>query len=163
MPVTLPLLCGKITYDEARQRETNTLLHLTYPNAQLEFYGFIDRRRELIQERVAHHLGLRSPSVCRVTHSTNWMHGSFNLCIPVTIADSKLVLIRFPLPYRVGDKVRPGNGDEKLRCEAATYAWMQDKCPDVPIPHLYGFALSTGQCVCHLPPQSRRKELTNFS
>jgi len=74
------------------------------------------------------------------------MHGSFNLCIPVTIANSKLVLIRFPLPYRVGDKARPGNGDEKLRCEAATYAWMQDKCPDVPIPHLYGFALSTGQC-----------------
>jgi len=67
-----------------------------------------------------------------------------------SLADSQRVLIRFPLPYRVGDKVCPGNGDEKVRCEAATYAWMQKECPSIPIPQIYGFALSTGQCVCAL-------------
>ncbi|KIW87198.1 uncharacterized protein Z519_12100 [Cladophialophora bantiana CBS 173.52] len=146
MPVTLPLLRENITYDEARHRETNILLHLTYPRAQLDFYNFINRRQKLIQERVAHHLGLPSPSLCRVAHWSDWMSGSYNLCVPVTIADLKRVLIRFPLPYRVGDKVHPGNCDEKLRCEAATYAWMHDECPDVRIPHLYGFALSNGRC-----------------
>ncbi|KKK15094.1 hypothetical protein AOCH_005603 [Aspergillus ochraceoroseus] len=49
---------------------------------------------------------------------------------------------------------RPGNGDEKVLCEAGTYAWLQDNCPDVPIPHLYGFGLSTGESftqIDHLP------------
>lgn len=146
MPTTLPLLREEITYEEARQRETNTLHQLTYPKAQLEFYNFVYRRQTLIQKRVAHHLGLPSPSVCHVAAPKDWMQGSFNLCVPVTVGPSKRVLIRFPLPYRIGDKICPGNGDEKVRCEAGTYAWMQQECPGVPIPHLYGFALSTGQC-----------------
>jgi hypothetical protein len=51
------------------------------------------------------------------------------------------------LPYRVGEAFRPGNGDKKVRCEAGTYAWLQENCADVPIPRLYGFALSTGETV----------------
>lgn len=150
MPTTLPLLRENVTYEEARQRETNTLHQLTYPKAQLEFYNFLYRRQILIQKRVAHHLNVPS-STCQVAAPKDWMQGSFNLCIPVTLADSKRVLIRFPLPYRVGDKVCPGNADEKVRCEAATYVWMQKECPRIPIPRLYGFALSSGQCVCPLP------------
>lgn len=86
----------------------------------------------------------------------NWHHGSFNLCVPVTVTDwkrrqqpGKRVLLRFPLPCRVGDAFHPGNGDEKIRCEAGAYAWLQENCPDVPIPILYGFATSTGQTVRH--------------
>merc|ERR1712000_518727 len=127
MPTTLPLLRENVTYEEARQRETNTLHQLTYPKAQLEFYNFLYRRQILIQKRVAHHLNVPS-STCQVAAPKDWMQGSFNLCIPVTLADSKRVLIRFPLPYRVGDKVCPGNADEKVRCEAATYVWMQKEC-----------------------------------
>ncbi|OAA37684.1 Aminoglycoside phosphotransferase [Metarhizium rileyi] len=52
------------------------------------------------------------------------------------------VLLRFPLPYRVGEAVRPGNSDEKVNGEAAAYAWLQENCPSVPIPQLYGFGLS---------------------
>ncbi|KAJ5545186.1 hypothetical protein N7535_006432 [Penicillium sp. DV-2018c] len=54
-------------------------------------------------------------------------------------------MIQFPLPYRIGEDHRPGNADEKVRCEVATYAWLQDNCPSVPIPRLYGFGLSTGK------------------
>lgn len=80
------------------------------------------------------------------------MEGSFNVCLPVYIENwSKhprhRVIIRFPLPYKTGESNRPGNNDEKLRCEAAAYAWIQENCPDVPIPHLWGFALSEGQSV----------------
>ncbi|BDD60167.1 hypothetical protein MAP00_005321 [Monascus purpureus] len=54
-------------------------------------------------------------------------------------------MFRLPLPYRVGDAFRPGNGDEKVRCEAGTYAWLEENCPDVPIPRFYGFGVSTGE------------------
>lgn len=87
----------------------------------------------------------------------NWHHGSFNLCVPVVVGGWKQkkqpggrVLLRFPLPYRVGDAFRPGNGDEKIRCEAGAYAWLQENCPDVPIPQLYGFSTSTGETVWFL-------------
>ncbi|KAH8729162.1 hypothetical protein BGZ61DRAFT_529415 [Ilyonectria robusta] len=42
---------------------------------------------------------------------------------------------------KVGEASCPRNVDEKLRCEAATYIWLQQNCPDVPIPRLFGFGL----------------------
>ncbi|EED17256.1 conserved hypothetical protein [Talaromyces stipitatus ATCC 10500] len=80
------------------------------------------------------------------------------LCIPVTVLEwrhqkqhlEKRVLIRFPLPYRVGEDFRPGNGDEKIRCEAGTYAWIQENCPEIPIPRLYGFGMSSGETFTHV-------------
>lgn len=56
----------------------------------------------------------------------------------------KKVFVRLPLPYKVGEAPYPGNAEEKLRCEAATYIWIQNNCPDVPIPHLRGFGFSNG-------------------
>ncbi|UPL02692.1 hypothetical protein LCI18_013626 [Fusarium solani-melongenae] len=53
-------------------------------------------------------------------------------------------MIRFPLPYKIGESTHPGNADEKLRCEAATYAWLQSHCPSIPIPHLWGFGFPSG-------------------
>jgi hypothetical protein len=38
--------------------------------------------------------------------------------------------------------------DEKLRCEVATYSWIHQNCPMVPIPCLYGFGFPDGQTVC---------------
>ncbi|KIW85238.1 hypothetical protein Z517_00628 [Fonsecaea pedrosoi CBS 271.37] len=31
--------------------------------------------------------------------------------------------------------------DEKVRSEAATYIWMQQNCPEIPIPYLWGFGI----------------------
>lgn len=77
-----------------------------------------------------------------------WKQGTFNLYVPVLVDRSERVLMRFPFPHRIGDDTFcPGNSDEKVRCEATTYAWMHQLCPDVPIPRLYGFGLATGQCV----------------
>lgn len=52
----------------------------------------------------------------------------------------KRVLIRFPLPYKVGESRYPGNADEKLHCEAAAYIWINQNYPSVPIPKLLGFS-----------------------
>lgn len=83
-----------------------------------------------------------------------WIHGSFNVCIPVTVLNwnykqqaGDRVIVRFPLPYRIGEEFRPVNADEKARCEAGTYAWLEENCADIPIPRLYGFAMSTGETV----------------
>ncbi|OBT56003.1 hypothetical protein VE04_03024 [Pseudogymnoascus sp. 24MN13] len=69
------------------------------------------------------------------------------MCLPVYIdhwkkRPGRKVMIRFPLPYKVGELNYPGNANEKVRCEAATYVWIRENCPDVPIPHLWGFAFA---------------------
>ncbi|KAL4954293.1 hypothetical protein BDW69DRAFT_205332 [Aspergillus filifer] len=37
---------------------------------------------------------------------------------------------RVPLPYKCGERYYPGNCEEKLRSEAATYIWINENCPD---------------------------------
>ena len=138
-----------ITYSVARDREVNVLHQLEYCDKKDRFFDCLYRKRNLMQAVVAHHLSLQLPDACNIADMSEWLHGSFNVCVPVTIStwQGKRVLLRFPLPYRVGDSFQPGNGDEKIRCEAGTYAWLDQNCPEVPIPRLYGFALSTGQTV----------------
>lgn len=153
MPRSLPLLHGNITLSAAKEKETNILHALGYWHQQSDFFSHLQQNRESIKSVVLHHLGLSSSGTCHVAEQNDWIHGSFNICIPITLssrgrAPEKRLVIRFPLPYRVGEEFRPGNADEKLRCEAATYAWLQENCPDIPIPHLHGFGLSTGEKVC---------------
>lgn len=105
----------------------------------------------LIRAIVAHHLAV-DPAHCNVSPPEYWRHGSFNVCVPARVnapdrGQPSFVMVRFPLPYRIGEITRPGNTDEKLGCEAATYAWLQEHCASVPIPHLYGVGLATGQQV----------------
>ncbi|KAI1504954.1 hypothetical protein F5X99DRAFT_331996 [Biscogniauxia marginata] len=83
-----------------------------------------------------------------------WKAGSFNVVIPVLIqakgrTGNERVYVRFPLPYKVGEAEYPGNVEEKLRTEIATYIWLQKHCPDVPIPILHGFGLPDGACFSH--------------
>ncbi|KAK3185373.1 hypothetical protein K4F52_005875 [Lecanicillium sp. MT-2017a] len=144
---TRDLLSGPITLSAAQAHSSNILHSLRYPDLKNAFYAHIESHRSLITDIVAHHFGV-SASVVDVAPQAWWRHGSFNLGIPgrilapVPVGVPALFFIRFPLPYRVGESTRPGNGDEKLRCEAATYAFIERYCPGVPIPKLYGFGLS---------------------
>ncbi|PVH82322.1 hypothetical protein DL98DRAFT_548036 [Cadophora sp. DSE1049] len=67
-------------------------------------------------------------------------HGSFN-----SKSLRRRVLLRVPLPYKVGESAYPGNANEKLRTEAATFVWIKENCPDVPILYLWGFGFPGGQ------------------
>ncbi|PYI24950.1 hypothetical protein BP00DRAFT_431727 [Aspergillus indologenus CBS 114.80] len=154
MSKTRPLLRGEISYSTAKREEVNMIHRLKYHDQRDKFFAHIFEKRKWIEATVAHHLNLASTNLCRMDDVEKWHHGSFNLCVPVTISGCKWkqqsggrVLLRFPLPYRVGDAFQPGNGDEKIRCEAGAYAWLEENCPDVPIPQLYGFATSTGDTV----------------
>ncbi|KAI1913184.1 hypothetical protein LOZ61_002951 [Ophidiomyces ophidiicola] len=163
MPKTRKLLREELTYSEAKVREVNLLHQFGYVEKRDQFFAQVYCNRNWIKATIAHHLGLYSPEACHVSNTDKWMNGSFNVCIPVTIEakswpakpqQSQLVMFRIPLPYRLGEAVCPGNSDEKVRCEAGTYALFQQKCSDVPIPRLYGFGMSTGETftdVGHLP------------
>ncbi|KFH48864.1 hypothetical protein ACRE_002340 [Hapsidospora chrysogenum ATCC 11550] len=107
---------------------------------------------------VAHHLGIDAAR-CRVEPTAQWLRGSFNQCVAVgvdsavTAATSSRVLVRVPMAHRLAGMV-----DVKMRCEVATYIWMQENCPDIPIPRLYGFGFPDGRHFTHasLLPWYRR-------
>ncbi|KAL4886507.1 hypothetical protein BJY04DRAFT_228365 [Aspergillus karnatakaensis] len=147
MSTTRQLLRREITYSSAKEKQINILHQLSYYDKQNSFFSHLNNHQSWIKSIVAHHLNLNSPDACHVHDVQNWLHGSFNVCIPVTICAFKQVILRLPLPYRVGEELMPGNGDEKVR-----------NCPDVPVPELYGFGLSTGEtftCLENLPLLSK--------
>lgn len=88
--------------------------------------------------------------------------GGFNICIPVRVsselrryahtcsapADELTLIFRCVMPH----KIAQGAVDEKLSCEVGTHAWMQSQCPEVRIPHLYGFGFSDHRHVRRAPP-----------
>jgi hypothetical protein len=140
------LLRKSISYESACEAESNILLQLSYPSKRLDFFFQLFEKQEEIKQVVACHLGLKRNQSCRLGDFSEWRHGTFNVCIPVYICNwnrrpKNRVLIRFPLPYKLGESSYPGNMDEKVRSEAATYVWMQQNCPEIPIPHLWGFGI----------------------
>lgn len=149
---TLPLLQGTTTLESALKNEEDMLANLSYPEQRLEFFIFLLDHREEIEDIVTYHLSLTKSETCRLGEVQEWLCGSFNVCIPIYVDNWKKhpgrrVIIRFPLPYQNGGSAYPGSADEKLRCEAATFVWMQEHCPDVPIPKLWGFGFVGGQTV----------------
>ncbi|KAL9626972.1 MAG: hypothetical protein Q9204_006902, partial [Flavoplaca sp. TL-2023a] len=141
----------EVTLDFALEEEHNMLRRLLYWNKRVTLLGYLLNHAVQIEANVAHHLALRHPSDCSLSPLDDWLHGSFNMCVPVHVKRweqqaEKRVMIRFPLPYKVGEENFPGNAEEKLRCEAATYIWLQQHCPDVPIPRLLGFSFGDNYC-----------------
>lgn len=147
---TLPLLRGTTTLKAALEEEEDMLLALSYPEKRIDYFVTIHVVREEVAKLASYHLGLGSSDTCKLAEVNEWVHGSFNVCIPLYVGKKnqepeKRAVIRFPLPYKLGESTYPGNVDEKLRCEAATFIWMRDHCPEVPIPQLWGFGLVGGQ------------------
>lgn len=145
MAKTLPLLTGSITLSEALAEDEDVIQDLSYPEKRLDFWVHLHSCRPQIEQAISQHLNI-PPADFRLAEVEEWIHGSFNACLPVYIAPgrrtSKLppkAVIRFPLPYKLGEELSPENVDEKLRCEAATYVWLRGSCPDVPMPRLLGF------------------------
>lgn len=154
MSNTLRLLNGRITLDRALNDDDNILAQIGYPRQRQEFFSYLSTRKAEIEAIVSFHLGAKK---CRVSDVQTWLSGSYNVCIPVYISPpSKVrsVLVRIPLPYKVGEAKFSGNVDEKFRCEVASYLWIQENCPDVSIPYLFGFGFPNGQTVCSIEPLS---------
>jgi hypothetical protein len=163
------LLKSLITLSAAQNEEADMRAELQYATERARFYNeFADRHKE-IQHLVAFHCGL-SPDLVQVPgmfgpkNELVWLHGSFNMCIPVCInspgrSPTKLGF-RVPLPYKLGEKAFAGNAEEKVRSEAATYIWINENCSDIPIPKLRGFGLPGGLSVSSMGVFQQLLELT---
>ncbi|KAL4779926.1 hypothetical protein BJX76DRAFT_65047 [Aspergillus varians] len=96
MPRTRQLLRRQITYASAKEEEVNILHQLGYYDKQIEFFSYLNNHQGWIKNIIAHHLHLNSPELCHVSNVKDWLHGSFNVCIPVTIStrNTKRVILR---------------------------------------------------------------------
>ena len=155
MPATLELDDGEHTYESAIKKDVNIINEARYPGARKQLFQKFWDQRGTIQGIVRHHLRLRDEDACIVKAKAKdqWIRGSFNVCIPVEIKSAnfnKNLLFRCPMPHKLAEARYPGTIDEKLSCEVGTYIWMQEQCPDIPIPQLYGFGFSDNRHVSFL-------------
>ncbi|RYO84123.1 hypothetical protein DL764_009376 [Monosporascus ibericus] len=147
MSATLSLLDGDITYESATQTDRNVINQLAYVPASKALYQSLWEQQHAISAVVKRHLRLCHQDTCTVLPQSQWIQGSFNLCIPVQVtsgARNTKVLLRCPMPHKLPEV------DEKLRCEVGTYVWMQENCRDVRIPYLYGFGFSDHHQFTHM-------------
>jgi hypothetical protein len=155
---TIDLLnSGPIDYESAARREDNVIHQISWVPATRKLYRYLwdPTQRRAIASLTAHHLGLdpkRQDACCVVQNTQAWIRGSFNVCIPVGVHDRsgdviRKVLMRCPMGHKLAENRYPGTIDEKIGAEVATYVWMQEHCPDVPIPPLLGFGFSDGRQV----------------
>lgn len=149
MPDRLPLL-GRhpITYSSALRKNYNVMKELDYVPAIKNQYADLWAQRESIEALVRHHLRLRNEDSCTVLHPREWYQGAFNVCVLVEAKVGDLttnLVFRCPKPHRL-----VGIVDEKLSSEIGAYVWMQETCPDIRIPHLFGFGFSDGRQVITL-------------
>ncbi|KAK4236864.1 hypothetical protein C8A03DRAFT_45194 [Achaetomium macrosporum] len=132
-------LRGPVSLQAALDEDDDVLAQLRYPEQQKKFWASLAARKADIEALVRYHMGVDWSYVCA---TEIWEAGSFNVVIPVLIRakgrrDNERVYVRFPLPYQIGEAEHPGNVEEKLRAEIATYSWLQEHCPDVSIPILH--------------------------
>ena len=52
------------------------------------------------------------------------------------------------MPYKLAEAQNPGSVNKKMGSEVGAYIWVQEKCPDIRIPYLYGFGFSDHPHVC---------------
>lgn len=153
MPAALELDNGKhITYELALKKDVNIINEATYPGARRQLFQKLWDQRAAIQALVRHHLRLRDQDACIVKPESQWIRGSFNVCIPVEVRSAsfnKDLIFRCPMPHKLAEAKHPGTIDEKLSCEVGAYVWMQDQCPDIPVPYLYGFGFSDNRHVSY--------------
>ncbi|KAL4915420.1 hypothetical protein BDW62DRAFT_125300 [Aspergillus aurantiobrunneus] len=137
----LPLLQGQsVTFSQALADRRNMVHQLELPPQESAFHQRLLDSTQIIQRLVNLHLRVKNS---HVAGPAEWQYGAYNVSIPVYLdpESQRYVLFRIPLPYTLGEWAKPGCTGEKLRCEVATYIWIRQHCPTIPIPHLYGFAL----------------------
>lgn len=139
--------------------DDNVLVPLQYPELQEQFLSSVEAQKAEIEAMICLQLGVRwsRVGVCEI-----WRSGSFNVAIPIRLSGQRNVYLRLALPYRIGEREAPGNTEEKLRTETATYLWLQENCPNVPTPVLHAFGLPDGPTVStRIVPRRRPWRLTS--
>lgn len=139
-------------YQDALDTDRN-LVHQAQCSRDTELqFQQLEGEGSTMRALVKHHLNLTG--ACAITRSprSKWLAGSFNVCIPIEVRSSESkarlgLILRCAMPHKLAEARYPGSVDEKMSCEVATYAWMQEHCSDVRIPHLHGFGFADNRQV----------------
>ncbi|KAJ4305992.1 hypothetical protein N0V88_000783 [Collariella sp. IMI 366227] len=135
------------TLESAAAQETNFLLAFQHQRDADAFRQQLWEKRSLIEAAVRHCFKLGEGDKCTLLPPQAWLQGGFNLCTFVDIESrgiARRVVFRCPMTHKLAERQYPGTLDEKMANEVATYAWMQQHCPDIRIPLLYSFAFLGG-------------------
>ncbi|KAI5273016.1 hypothetical protein E4T47_03812 [Aureobasidium subglaciale] len=144
---------GRLTESEALEIELDMIPALQMPQKIATFkHNDLYLRKPLIEDLISRHLGIPTSGFV-LDEPQDWIHGSFNLCLVLDIDSSHRA--RLPrtavtrIPLSIGDFEHSDSDlvDEKLRCEAATYVWLQKNCPSSPTPRLLGIGFPGGRSV----------------
>ncbi|KAK4033778.1 hypothetical protein C8A01DRAFT_19324 [Parachaetomium inaequale] len=149
---TIRLVSGPIPYQLAIQQDQNMIHEAGYVAAAAAFDGQLWEARHAMAALTRHHLGLGDRDVCIVTLTSRWLRGSFNVCIPIEVqspSSSRQLMLRCAMPHKLAEARHPGSVDEKVGCEVGAYAWVQERCPDIRVPFLYGFGFSDHRHFTH--------------
>lgn len=144
---------GPLPLDAVLKREFDMLPTLTALQNTFSFRrDALEARRSHIQDVISRHLNI-PPRKFVLSQSSEWIYGCFNICLPIEILDTlsrrlpRKALIRFTMPHTIGESYNRGAVDEKVRCEAATYIWLERECPIVPFPRLLGMGFPGSRSV----------------
>lgn len=132
----------KVGLQEALRSERNLLQRLKRSSLSRQLQDSLWSSRTTIETICAYHLGIHA-SQCSVADRSAWTRGQFNLCIPVAAQVHGHVttkLFRCPIPHKAGSYCNAS--EEKVRVEAANYAYVEANCPDIPLAPLVGFGFS---------------------
>ncbi|KHN96559.1 Aminoglycoside phosphotransferase [Metarhizium album ARSEF 1941] len=153
MPPTLEL-DGRhpITIESAIEEEKDVINWASYGPATDKLYKGLWEQRESIEALVKHHLALGKRDRCSVLPPSAWIRGSFNVCVFVEVNSNhpySKVIFRCPMPHKLAEARYPGSIDEKLGCEVGASIWVEENCPEIRSPHLFGFGFSDGRHFTH--------------
>lgn len=145
---------GPVTLEWALAEERNVIKLATYEPAVNRFVQDLWSQKVTLEKLVRYHMNLGMRYECTVLPPQNWIQGGFNVCVLAEVSSlagkkTSQIILRCPMPHKLAEARYPGTIDEKMGCEVGAYAWVQDKCPEIPIPHLFGFGLSNGQHFTH--------------
>lgn len=133
----------QITYESALNTDTNFVSEAAFYRATVKLCTVLSAEQLAIKGLVRHHLGLQGQDDIRISPPKDWLIGGFNVCVPIQVPTRGYrLMLRCALPNKLAEPRYPGTVNEKTACEVAAYVWMQEKCPDIPIPRLYGFGFS---------------------
>ncbi|KAF4978007.1 hypothetical protein FZEAL_5552 [Fusarium zealandicum] len=141
-----------MTVESALQGEEDVLVLASYKSLTEQLYRELWQQRLLVEEAVRHHLALCAQDKCVVLPPNAWLRGSFNACVLVEVRASKLsgqVIFRCPMPHKLPERTHPGSVNEKLSSEVGAYVWVEEHCPEIRVPVLYGFGFLDGQQFTH--------------
>ncbi|KAL2068344.1 hypothetical protein VTL71DRAFT_16442 [Oculimacula yallundae] len=136
-----------LTCSEALNADSNFILEAKYVPETEAFYNKLWAERNTMDFIIRHHLGLSEKVICTIAEQHEWMRGFFNVCVPIEVqypdsTKTKKLILRCAMPHKLAEAHNPGSVDEKMGCEVGAYAWIQERCPEIRVPHLYGFAFS---------------------